>query len=92
MWQKDLECLAAALGQVKNMLDRNERSVLAESLVFEWEIILDIQKSCYIVVTEEKYVDSLWKFAYLWEITQLKQGWCDSKDGQQGSSCDCKSQ
>lgn len=34
MWQKGLECLAAALGQVKTMLDRNERLVLGESLVF----------------------------------------------------------
>lgn len=72
MWQKGLECLAAALGQVKTMLDRNERLVLGESLVFQWEIILDGQKSCCILVIEEKYVDLLCKFPYLWEVTELK--------------------
>lgn len=44
MCQKGLECLAAALGQGKNRLERNERFVSAEKLGFEWEIILDGQK------------------------------------------------
>lgn len=85
MWHKGLECLAV-LGQAKNTLDRNASSLFGLSLVFEWEIILDSQESCYILITEEKYVDSLWKFPCLWELTDLEQGWCDSKDGQQGSS------
>lgn len=84
MRHKGLECLAA-LGQAKNTLDRNGRSVFGVSLVFEWEIILDSQKSCCTLVREE-YVDLLWKFPYLWELTDLEQGWCDSKDGQRGSS------
>lgn len=44
------------------------------------------------VATAEKYVDLLWKFPYLWEVMELKQGWCDSKGGQQGSSGECKTQ
>lgn len=90
MCQKGLECLAAALGQGKNRLERNERSILAEKLVFEWEIILNGQKCCYMVVREEKYVALLSKFSCLWEVTELNQSGCDNENGQQGSSCDCK--
>ena len=42
------------------------------------------------VVIEGKYVELLWKFPYRWEVTELKRGWCDGKDGQQGPSCGCK--
>lgn len=49
-----------------------------------------VKKSCYMFVREEKYVAWLSKFPCLWEITELNQGGCDNDNGQQGSSCDCK--
>lgn len=49
-----------------------------------------VKKSCYMVVREGKYVALLSKFPCLWEVTELNQGGCDNENGQQGSSCDCK--
>lgn len=49
-----------------------------------------VQKSCYMVVREEKYAAWLSKFPCLWEIRELNGGGCGNDNGQQGSSCDCK--